>query len=126
MLKPAPQTPLTTLRIGELLRSLLPRGARSSTEALSFITAYLRQWATCSIGPGVLNVVVGSDLNTPRPVLAYSSMNLHYVYTLMIMLIADTAAICSYWAMVFIIVVFDCFGRPGEILTSHDLAPCLQ
>lgn len=41
VLKPAPQTPLTTLRIGELLRSLLPRG--------------------------VLNVVVGSDLNTPRP-----------------------------------------------------------
>ena len=26
VLKPAPQTPLTTLRIGELLRPILPRG----------------------------------------------------------------------------------------------------
>ena len=42
--------------------------------------------------------------------------DLHYVDMLMIMMIA----------MVFIIVVFDCFGRPGEILTSHDLALCLQ
>jgi len=41
ILKPAPQTPLTTLRIGELLRPLLP--------------------------PGVLNVVVGRDTMTPRP-----------------------------------------------------------
>jgi len=41
VLKPAPQTPLTTLRIGELLRPLLP--------------------------PGVLNVVVGSDTESPRP-----------------------------------------------------------
>ncbi|CAE7590014.1 Aldh1a3 [Symbiodinium natans] len=41
VLKPAPQTPLTTLRIGELLRPLLPRG--------------------------VLNVVVGSDLSNPKP-----------------------------------------------------------
>lgn len=37
VLKPAPQTPLTTLRIGELLRPLLP--------------------------PGVLNVVVGKDVD---------------------------------------------------------------
>ena len=42
--------------------------------------------------------------------------DLHYVDMLMIMMIA----------MVFIIVVFDCFDRPGEILTSHDLALCLQ
>lgn len=41
VLKPAPQTPLTTLRIGELLRPLLP--------------------------PGVLNVVVGTDTSAPRP-----------------------------------------------------------
>eukprot|EP00931_Biecheleriopsis_adriatica_P056710 TRINITY_DN33619_c0_g1_i1.p1 TRINITY_DN33619_c0_g1~~TRINITY_DN33619_c0_g1_i1.p1 ORF type:complete len:908 (+),score=192.99 TRINITY_DN33619_c0_g1_i1:33-2756(+) len=41
VLKPAPQTPLTTLRIGELLRPLLPRG--------------------------VLNVVVASDKTDPRP-----------------------------------------------------------
>jgi len=41
VLKPAPQTPLTTLRIGELLRPILPRG--------------------------VLNVVVGSDNVEPRP-----------------------------------------------------------
>jgi len=41
VLKPAPQTPLTTLRIGELLRPILPRG--------------------------VLNVVVGSDNVGLRP-----------------------------------------------------------
>ncbi|CAK9049509.1 unnamed protein product [Durusdinium trenchii] len=41
VLKPAPQTPLTTLRIGELLRPILPRG--------------------------VLNVVVGSDAVSLRP-----------------------------------------------------------
>jgi len=41
VLKPAPQTPLTTLRIGELLRPLFP--------------------------PGVLNVVVGTDDTSPRP-----------------------------------------------------------
>ncbi|CAJ1337459.1 unnamed protein product [Effrenium voratum] len=41
VLKPAPQTPLTTLRIGELLRPILPRG--------------------------VLNVVVGADDSNPRP-----------------------------------------------------------
>jgi len=41
VLKPAPQTPLTTLRIGELLRPLLP--------------------------PGVLNVIVGSDDSSPKP-----------------------------------------------------------
>lgn len=41
VLKPAPQTPLTTLRIGEMLRPLLP--------------------------PGVLNVVTGSDDSDPNP-----------------------------------------------------------
>eukprot|EP00930_Biecheleria_cincta_P056927 TRINITY_DN42946_c0_g1_i1.p1 TRINITY_DN42946_c0_g1~~TRINITY_DN42946_c0_g1_i1.p1 ORF type:complete len:891 (-),score=154.18 TRINITY_DN42946_c0_g1_i1:48-2720(-) len=41
VLKPAPQTPLTTLRIGELLRPLLP--------------------------PGVLNVVCATDTRSPRP-----------------------------------------------------------
>lgn len=41
VLKPAPQTPLTTLRIGEMLRTILPSG--------------------------VLNIVVGSDDNSPRP-----------------------------------------------------------
>lgn len=41
VLKPAPQTPLTSLRIGELFRGVLP--------------------------PGVLNVVVGSDRSEPRP-----------------------------------------------------------
>mmetsp|Transcript_59055 Transcript_59055/g.132249 ORF Transcript_59055/g.132249 Transcript_59055/m.132249 type:complete len:898 (-) Transcript_59055:14-2707(-) len=40
VLKPAPQTPLTTLRIGELLRCLLP--------------------------PGVLNVVVAPDTQVPK------------------------------------------------------------
>jgi acyl-CoA reductase-like NAD-dependent aldehyde dehydrogenase len=45
VLKPAPQTPLTTLRIGELLRPILPRGAASNRNFSSDLKMF-EQWET--------------------------------------------------------------------------------